>query len=366
MKRLELADLRAVPDDLGGDLEDAASRVLRSGRYVGGPEVSAFEQSFAEYLGARHAVAVANGTDALILALLATGVGPGSEVLVPTNTFIATAEAVVAAGAAPRFIDVERDSGLLDLRSAGERVTDRTKAIIPVHLYGRMAPMDDVLRFADEHRLTVIEDAAQAHGAHSHGRSAGTIAIVGCFSFFPGKNLGAVGDAGAVVTGDDEIADRLRLLRDHGRRGRDEHLVVGRNSRMDALQAAVLSAKLPHLDRWTLARRAVAERYRTELGSMIDWQPPEPELEVHHIFPVLVEARDDVQTRLLEVGIVTGVHYRRALSTIDAFGSPDRCPVAEWRASRQLSLPIHPYLSDADVDRVIESVSACAYSPATS
>jgi dTDP-4-amino-4,6-dideoxygalactose transaminase len=357
--QIGLADLQAVHAELDNELKEAVLRVVRSGRYVGGHEVIAFEEAFAEYLGAHHVVAVANGTEALSLALAAVGMPAGGEVLVPANTFIATAEAVVAAGATPRFVDVEADSGLIDLSSACERLTQRTQAIIPVHLYGRMVEMDAVVKFAQKHDLAVVEDAAQAHGARRDGHHAGTCGHAGCFSFFPGKNLGALGDAGAVVANDDGVAERLRMLRDHGRRTRDEHELVGRNSRMDALQAAALAVKLPHLDRWLQARREVAGRYRATLGPMLDWQPDLAEAESHHIFPILVEDRDQLQARLRERGITTGVHYRYSLPNTRAFASADPCPTAAKRAEMQLSLPIHSCLSDEDVTRIVDEVLAC-------
>jgi dTDP-3-amino-3,4,6-trideoxy-alpha-D-glucose transaminase len=215
-----------------------------------------------------------------------------------------------------------------------------------------------VLAFAARHRLLVIEDAAQAHGARRGGRCAGTLGAAGCFSFYPGKNLGALGDAGAAVTDDDAIADRIRLLRDHGRRGRDHHEMIGGNSRMDPIQAAVLAVKLSHLDRWTAARRAVAERYRDALGPLLDWPGgDEPDAEAHHLFPVLVDHRDELEVRLRAAGIQVGVHYRHAITMTAAFaGARDRCPVAEERAGRQLSLPMHPHLSDDDVRRVVEGM----------
>ncbi|MGO9763867.1 MAG: DegT/DnrJ/EryC1/StrS family aminotransferase [Solirubrobacteraceae bacterium] len=357
MKQLEMVDVRALHAELGAEIEEAMLRVVRSGRHVGGPEVGAFEEAFASFLGVRHTVALANGTDALQLALLASGVGRDDEVLVPGNTFIATAEAVVAVGAIPRFVDVAFDTGLIDLRSAEARVTGRTKAVIPVHLYGRMVDMGPMMAFARRHDLLVIEDAAQAHGACRDGHRAGSIGDAGCFSFYPGKNLGAIGDAGAAVTDDDDIADRIRLYRDHGRRGRDNHEIAGFNSRMDPVQAAVLRVKLPHLDRWTRARREVATRYRTGLGSLLDWEGCEPQAEVHHVFPILVDDRDEVARSLGADGIPTGVHYRQALTSSPAFArSTDACPVAEERARRQLSLPIHPHLGDDDVRRIVGAV----------
>jgi dTDP-4-amino-4,6-dideoxygalactose transaminase len=357
MSRIELVDLDALHNDIGNEIECAVLRVLRSGRHVGGPEIAAFEQAFAGFLGVGHAVALANGTDALQIALLACGVSRGDEVLVPANTFIATAEAVVAVGATPRFVDVARDTGLVDLASAGERVNEYTRAIVPVHLYGRMVDMASVMAFAARHELLVIEDAAQAHGAERAGRRAGTVGDAGCFSFYPGKNLGAVGDAGAAVTNEEGIADRMKLYRDHGRRGRDEHEVVGFNSRMDPIQAAVLSAKLPHLEGWTRIRRKIAGHYRQSFGSLLDRQDEDPATEVHHLLPVLLENRDELAGRLAEHGISTGVHYRHAIPSTRAFaGSRDSCPSAESRARRQLSLPIHPYLSEGEIERVIDAV----------
>ena len=359
-KTLPLVDLDAVWNEIGEELESAVLRVCRSHRYVGGAEVASFEQGFARFLGAEHAVGVANGTDAIELALRALAIGPGDEVLVPANTFIATAEAVSAAGATPSFVDVEADTGLIDLADAAARVGPGTRAVIPVHLYGRMADMAAVMSFAAEHDLMVVEDAAQAHGARRAGRSAGTVGHAGCFSFYPGKNLGALGDAGAAVTEDTEVAERLRLLRDHGRRGHDVHALVGRNSRLDPMQAAVLSTKLPHLGRWTEARResATALRERLEPG-LLDRPVEEPEADVHHLFPILLEGRDELAEHLRAEGISTGVHYRAALPDTPAFADPTApCPVARDRARRQLSLPVHPHLETEHIERIATAVNA--------
>lgn len=358
MTDLAMVDLRALHAELGTEIEGAMLRVIRGGRHVGGPEIDAFEDEFAHFLGVRHAIALSNGTDALQLALLAAGVTRDEEVLVPGNTFIATAEAVLAVGAIPRFVDVAPDTGLMDLRSAEERVSTRTKAVVPVHLYGRMIEMGPVMAFARKHDLVVIEDTAQAHGASRDGHCAGTVGNVGCFSFYPGKNLGAIGDAGAAVTEDSAIADRIRLYRDHGRCGRDTHEIPGFNSRMDPIQAAALRIKLPHLQRWTDARRKVAAHYREGLGPFLDWPGGEAQAEVHHLFPILVDDRDVLARSLRTNGIPTGVHYRHALTMTPAFAdSTDACPVAEERASRQLSLPIHPHLSDSDVRQIVAAVS---------
>lgn len=359
MKTIPLVDLAAVHEELGEELESAVLEVARSQGFIGGEHVASFEEEFARTLGVARVVAVGNGTDALELAMRAAGVGPGSEVLVPANTFIATAEAVAALGARCRFVDVDRASGLIDLASAAERVTPATVAIAPVHLYGRVVDMDAVAAFAAEHGIEVIEDAAQAHGAAFGGRAAGTIGRAGCFSFYPGKNLGAFGDAGAMATNDEGVADAVRLMRDHGRQGRDQHVVVGRNSRMDAVQAAVLRVKLPHLERWTLARRQAAERYRELLPQdVLDWRASDPAAESHHLFPILVEDRDALAASLKKRGIASGVHYRAALTQTQAFGADaDPCPNAEWRAGVQLSLPMHPHLDDAAIDRVVDAVT---------
>ena len=336
-------------------------RVCRSLRYVGGEETEAFEAAFARYLGVKYVVGVANGTDALELALVAAGLQPGDEVLVPANTFIATAEAVHAAGGVARFVDVHPDSGLIDLDHAASRLTPATRAIMPVHLYGRMVDMEAVMTFAELHGgLIVVEDAAQAHGARRGEHVAGAVGHAGCFSFYPGKNLGAVGDAGATITNDAGIAQRLRLLRDHGRQG-DGHAVIGRNSRLDPLQAAVLSVKLEHLDRWTKARRASATALRERLDDVVLnwWGDGHPGAEVHHLFPILVPDRDGLRDALQRHGVQTGVHYREDLPRTAAFADQDgSCPVAADRAHRQLSLPMHPHLNEAAIDRIATSVNA--------
>jgi dTDP-4-amino-4,6-dideoxygalactose transaminase len=359
VKRIEFVDLQAVQEELGAELEAAVLDVIRSQKFVSGPAVGEFEDAFAGLVHAGHAIGVSNGTDAIELALRALGIGPGDEVLMPANTFIATAEAVSRAGAVPRFADVHPDSGLIDLDSAETRVTGATRAVIPVHLYGRMCDMDAVEQFARSHDLRVIEDAAQAHAAERGGRRAGTVGDLGCFSFYPGKNLGAFGDAGAVVTNDSELAERVRLMRDHGRTERNHHAVVGMNCRLDTLHAAVLSVKIPHVERWNALRREAAQRYRELLPSeILDWRAEEPLSEVHHLFPVLLDDRDAVAAHLRERGVSTGVHYRVAVPSTPAYaGSQDDCPVADLRAARQLSLPIHPHLSGADVERVADAVA---------
>ncbi len=356
---IPLVDLAAVRAELGDELEQALTRVIDSETFIGGEEVSAFEREFAAYLGARHVVGVANGTDALELALRAIDIGGGEEVLVPAFTFIATAEAVVAAGARPRFVDVDPITGLIDMESCRRRLTRSTRAIVPVHLYGRMVEMNALTSFAMEHGLNVVEDSAQAHGARQAGTPAGTLGRVGTFSFYPGKNLGAFGDAGAIATDDDEVADRIRLLRDHGRRARDDHVLVGRNSRLDALQAAVLRVKLPRLDSWNEARRRVAATYVDSLPAEV--LPRADDLgsgDVHHVFPVFLSNRDELAAHLRAKGISTRVHYRRTLPSTGAFRElADRCPAAEELAATELSLPIHPHLGDRQQAQISAAVN---------
>lgn len=360
-RQYPLVDLGALHREVGEELEAAALEVIRSGQLVGGPRVASFERAFADYVGTRAAVGVANGTDALELALRALEIEPGSEVLVPANSFIASAAAVVAAGAVPRFVDVEQDSGLIDVDSCEAWVSSRTRAVMVVHLYGRMADMEPITGFARRHGLAVIEDAAQAHGAERAGRRAGAVGEVGCFSFYPGKNMGAFGDAGAVVTNDAEVERRLRLLADHGRRDQTTHDVVGRNSRLDPLQAAVLEIKLRHMDEWNERRRAAAAAYREALpNELLDWRSDDPLADVHHLFPIMSVDRDALSARLKAAGVQTGIHYPRTIPSNPAFGgSAADYPVAERRARIQLSLPMHPHLSAADVAYIARVVGDC-------
>jgi dTDP-4-amino-4,6-dideoxygalactose transaminase len=357
---LPLVDLAALHRELGAELEAAVLAVIRSHEFVGGRPIALFEEALADYLGAAEVVAMANGTDALELAIRGLGIEPGAEVLVPANTFIATAEAVIAAGAVPRFVDVHDQSGLIDVSSCEQHMSSRTRAVIPVHMYGRMVEMAQLEAFAAHHGLAVIEDAAQAHGARRHGRMAGTVGDIGCFSFYPGKNLGAFGDAGAAVTNDPRLGERLRLMRDHGRSGRNTHELIGFNSRMDPLQAAVLAVKLPHLDGWNQRRREAAEGYRELLPShMLDWTSDDPATDVHHLFPIMTEDRSALAKRLNDAGVQTGIHYPRTVPDTPAFAAfAGAFPSAEWRASRQLSLPMHPHLVRTDVEFIASIVGS--------
>ena len=339
------------------------ARLLRSGRFVGGEAVEEFEQAWAAYCGVTDTVGVANGTDALMLTLMALGIGPGDQVIIPANTFVATAEAVVLAGATPQFADVSPETLLLTPEQLEAAVTSRTRAVIVVHLYGQMPDMDEITRAAARLGLAVIEDAAQAHGATWRGRRAGSLGRAGCFSFYPAKNLGAFGDAGAVVTGDGELADRIRSLRDHGRtrHSRHHHGLVGTNSRLDALQAVVLTAKLARLEDWTEARRSIAARYRAAFPATL--APVVAEAPgargVYHLAVARVRDRTVLRRRLAAMGIQTQVHYPIPCHRQPPYRHFATCslPVAERSADEVISLPMFPHMTDRQVVRVCDAVN---------
>jgi dTDP-4-amino-4,6-dideoxygalactose transaminase len=354
-------DLPAINGGLQGDYELAFKRVLEHGRFVGGPEVELFEECFAAYCETPACVGVANGTDALELILGGLGIGWGDEVIVPTNTFVATAEAVCAVGARPRFVDVLPDTLLIDPEAVAAAVGPDTAAVIAVHLFGQMADLDALRPVAGRHGLAVIEDAAQAHGARLRGRRAGSCGDAAAFSFYPGKNLGALGDGGAVVTQDVQLAARIRQRANHGRAATDRycHDVCGRNSRLDTLQAAMLTVKLPSLDSANLARRRAMDRYRQHLPTTCRPIATHPAAEpVHHLAVVRVARRDAVTARLTRHHIGWGVHYPVPCHQQLAFREfADSLPIAEQAADEILSLPMSPTITDAEVDRVCETLS---------
>jgi dTDP-4-amino-4,6-dideoxygalactose transaminase len=332
---------------------------LLGARYIGGPAVESFERDWAAYCGTGYAVGVANGTDALELTLTALEIGAGDEVIVPSNTFIATAAAVVRAGATPRFADVSDDTLLMTPDTLAAALTPRTRAVMVVHLYGQTPDMDGLMAVADEAGIVVIEDAAQAHGAEWAGRRAGSLGAAGCFSFYPGKNLGAFGDAGAVVTARPELADRVRTLANHGRShgsSHYEHDFVGTNSRLDALQAIALTGKLARSEDWTQRRIELAARYRAGLSGLdlrlIDVAPAARH--VYHLFVVRVARREEVRAELGARGIQTGVHYPvpcHLQPPLKRFADGP-LPVAERSAGELLSLPLFPHMTDDQVDAV--------------
>jgi dTDP-4-amino-4,6-dideoxygalactose transaminase len=350
-------DLR--PSAGAAHVRHAIDRVIDRGWFVLGPEVEAFETAFAAASGAKSCVGVATGTDAITLLLRASGIGPGDEVIVPALTAAYTALAVIAAGASPVIVDVDDDTLTMSADACAAAVTSKTRAIVPVHLYGQPADMAALRTVAEQHALLLIEDCCQAHLATSSGVPVGTTGGGGAFSFYPTKNLGALGDGGAVVTNDAAVADRVRLLRNGGQRWQYHHEDVGVNSRLDEIQAAVLRAKLPALAAETARRRALAARYRQGLPSSVQPVVEHDGGHVYHLFPVRHPERDALRHYLRERGIETLIHYPSPLSAQPALERYARSsvPVAARAARELLSLPLYPGLADADVDRVVEAVT---------
>lgn len=359
-------DLRAAGRELAAELEDAIRRVVDSGWYILGPEVEAFEREFADYCGARHCVGVGNGLDALYLVLRAWNVGPGDEVIVPANTYIATWLAVSRTGARPVPVEPDPRTFNLDPRRVEAALSARTKAILPVHLYGLPADMDPIRALARAHRLKVLEDAAQAHGARYRGRRAGALGDAAAFSFYPTKNLGALGDGGAVVTDDAELARQVAALRNYGSRRKYENEIQGHNSRLDELQAAVLRVRLRCLDAWNGRRRARARLYLSRLAGLPLALPREPDGLEHawHLFVIRSPQRDELQRRLGARGVETLIHYPVPPHLQPAYGElglrAGALPLTEAIHREALSLPIGPHLSEEQARRVADAVADCA------
>ncbi len=344
---------------------EAMAGVCRESGYILGAATTRFEREFADYLGVGHAVGVGSGTDALRLALLALGIGPGDEVLVPANTFIATALAAHQVGATPVPVDIDPVTHCLDVADAARRLTPQTRCVIPVHLYGQCMDLEGLLALAARHGLVVVEDAAQAAGAAANGRMAGAVGAAGCFSFYPAKNLGCFGDGGMVVTDDDACAHRLRLWRNYGQEPKNVHLLPGCNSRLDALQAAVLSVKLPLLDGWNRARFEAARRYAKGLAGLAQVKTPafDPQAPQKHIFHLMIlecEDRDGLGKALTARGIQWGVHYPTPWHRQQAFAAlghgEGTCPQAEAMANRVISLPMFPEITEGQVDAVCQAI----------
>jgi dTDP-4-amino-4,6-dideoxygalactose transaminase len=358
---IPLVDLDLQHREIADEVRSGFDRVLGAKSFVLGPEVERFEQAYADYCGVRHCVGVGNGTDAVELALRACGVGAGDEVIAPANTFVATAEAVLRAGARLVLADCD-DSYLLDPDEVAGRLTIRTRAVLPVHLYGQLAPMKALSDVVGPD-VALVEDAAQSQGATQDGRASGSLGRAAATSFYPGKNLGAYGDAGAVTTDSDEVAVRLRALRNHGGVRRYEHTEVGVNSRLDGLQAVVLSAKLSRLDRWNAQRRAAAAYYDELLSGLDEVVRPEtaPRNEhVWHLYVIRVPGRDDVLAALHEAGIGAGIHYPAPVHLVPAFAflgyGPGSFPRAERLATEILTLPLFPGITTDQQERVVEVV----------
>jgi dTDP-4-amino-4,6-dideoxygalactose transaminase len=355
-------DLGAQYASIRDEVLEALREVAESTTYVLGPKVAEFEESFARYVGAKHCVGVNSGTSALHLALICAGVQPGDEVVTVPMTFVATSWAISYIGAKPVFVDVDPVTYTMDVRQVERRITRRTRAILPVHLYGQPADLEPLLEIGRHHDIPVIEDAAQAHGATYHGRGAGTLGFCGCYSFYPGKNLGAYGEAGAAVTDDAEVAQRLRALRDHAQSRRYHHAELGFNYRMDAFQGAVLSVKLKHLESWTEARRRLAQRYREGLARLPLKLPAEAAGRRHvwHLFVVLHPRRDEIRRKLEARGIPTGLHYPVPVHLQDAYSHLSHkegdFPIAERVARDCFTLPLYPEMTDEQQDRVIQAL----------
>jgi dTDP-4-amino-4,6-dideoxygalactose transaminase len=359
--KIPFVDLKAQFKSIEPQIRAAMDDVLAETAFIGGKYLASFEESFAEFCGSRFAMGVSNGTDALKLALLGCGVGPGDEVITVPNTFIATTEAISMVGASVRFVDVDERTGSMDTNKLSQAIGPETKAIIPVHLFGRPVDMDPVLEIASQHGLKVIGDSAQAHGARYKSRPVATLGDASCFSFYPGKNLGAYGDAGAVTTDDEEIAATVRKLRDHGRAEKYTHDVEGFNCRMDGLQAAVLSVKLQYLRGWTTGRQAIAARYNELLVDIpgVVTPPDDKDYEsVYHLYVIRVANRDEVKRLLGEKGVSSGVHYPIPLHLQPAYAhlghGEGAFPVSEQLAGEILSLPVYPELDEEQIIHVVD------------
>ncbi|MCP2031549.1 dTDP-4-amino-4,6-dideoxygalactose transaminase [Okibacterium sp. HSC-33S16] len=352
LQRIPLVDLAAQQAEVNEEITAGIKEVFESTSFIGGRQVGQFEEAYARMIGARHCVGVANGTDALELALRASGVTPGGEVILPANTFIATAEAVCRVGAHPVLVDVDPTYLLIDPQRIAEAVTDATQAIIPVHLFGQVAPVEAIQPVADASGAVIVEDAAQAQGATRHGRYAGTWGAAAATSFYPGKNLGAAGDAGAVTTNSDAIAAQVRLLGAHGSSIKYQHDVIGMNSRLDTIQAVVLNAKLARLAEWNERRRVAAQYYSELLNGVAGVTLPataDGNVDVWHLYVIRVTERDRVMQALSDVGIGVGVHYPVPVHRTPAFAhlghATGAFPVAESAASTMLSLPLYPHIT---------------------
>jgi dTDP-4-amino-4,6-dideoxygalactose transaminase len=354
-------DLKAQHAPLQATIERTFHEVVSKGDFIMGAAVERFESEYAAYIGSRHAIGVGTGLSAIELALRAYDIGRGDDVITPANTFIATVLAIMAVGARPVFVDMDAATYGIDARAIGAAVTPRTKAIVPVHLYGQPVDLDGVLAVARRHDLIVIEDAAQAHGARYKGRRAGSLGHAAAFSFYPSKNLGALGDGGMITTNDDRAAAKLRLLRNYGQRVKYYHAIPGTNSRLDTLQAAVLSIKLPHLDGWNAARRRHADAYAARLGGHVKTPIASPDVEhIYHLYVIETPDRAALEPRLKARQIQTGIHYPVPAHLQEACAplgyKAGAFPVTEAAAPRLLSLPMFAELTEEQIDYVADAV----------
>jgi|WetSurMetagenome_2_1015567.scaffolds.fasta_scaffold76201_2 dTDP-4-amino-4,6-dideoxygalactose transaminase len=361
---IPLVDLTRGETTTGQEIDAAIRRVSERGSYILGEEVTGFETEFSRYLGVDHVVGVNSGSDALFLALKCMGVGHGDEVCTVSHTFISTVDAIERNGAVPVFVDIDPVTCCMDPAMFKRAITPRTRAVIPVHLYGHPADLDPIREVAAGHHIAVIEDACQAHGARYRGRKVGGLSDMGCFSFYPTKNLGSFGDAGCVVTNNREYADRIRMIRNYGRESKHAYRCIGINSRLDEVQAAVLRAKLPYLDFWNDCRRSVARAYREGLeGTDLDLPTEQPyAYHVYHLYVVRSVHRDRISADLAQKGVQTGVHYPVPVhrqSAYRKYADIVTLPVTERIAGEVLSLPMHPWLEDREIDAVVRRLRTC-------
>jgi len=369
--RVPFLDLKNEHAPLREEFDQAIRQVIDSSAFAGGPFVTKFEEEFAAFCECKHAIGLGSGTEAIWLVLLALGIGPGDEVITVPSTFMATAEAITYCGATPVFVDIDERTYTMDVTALEAVITKRTKAIMPVHLFGQPADLDPIMKIARAHKLFVIEDAAQAHGAEYKGRKAGTIGDAGCFSFYPGKNLGAFGEAGAVITNDSDLQEKIRILRDHGQVRKYYHTMIGWNCRMDGIQGAVLSVKLRGLARGNELRRAHANKYNEAFADMEQIIAPVEAAyakHVYHVYAIRVQERNDVIEFLTKKGIGYGVHYPVPVHLQHAYRdlgyAKGAFPVAERTAEEFLSLPMYPGLTQTQRNLVIDAVKDCVAAPA--
>lgn len=358
-----LIDLKSQYFSIKEEIDSAIQNVIKDTAFIGGNYLKTFERNFADYIGAKHCIGVGNCTDALFIALKGLGISAGDEVITVANTAIPTSEAITLSGAKVVFVDCNEETYNIDVQKIEGAITDKARAIIPVHLYGQPADMDKILETAKKHNLLVVEDCAQAHGAKYKGRNVGTLGDCACFSFYPSKNLGAYGDGGAIVTNNDELAGTVRMYANHGRKEKYNHEFEGVNSRLDGLQAAILDVKLKHLEKWTERRRAVAKMYDEGLKDIVITPTVSPGVRhVYHLYVIRVKNRDKVRGFLKEKGISTDVHYPFSLPFLKAYGylghKPTDFPVSHRFKDEILSLPMHGDLTDEQAAYVIEQVGA--------
>lgn len=361
--KVPFLDLKAQYQSIRDEIQTALQQVLDQTAFAGGPFVARFEEQYAEFCQCQYAVGVGSGTTALWLTLLGLGVGPEDEVITVPNTFIATAEAISVCGATPVFVDIDESAYTMAPDLIEAAITPRTRAIIPVHLFGQMADMDPIMDIARKHNLYVIEDACQAHGAEYKGRRAGSIGDAGCFSFYPGKNLGAYGEAGAVVTNDEALVNKIKMLRDHGQAKKYYHSMIGWNARMDGFQGAVLSVKLKYLNAWNEARRNCAKRYNEMLANIDGIVTPREAdyaKHVYHVYPIRVHHRDALMKFLADRDIGCGIHYPIPIHLMESYRfletSNGRYPITEHCANQLISLPMFPELSETQIDYVAQGI----------